>query len=242
MDFTIVVLFAFSIFVIALISQLFKQKDNIPISQGGNSSSQVKDKTAQLSTNLECNINGNFEERKSKPLKILYGTQSGTAKTWAHELAAQAKGYDVTVVDLSTYDPDELNDETFVLFVLSTYTDGRPPDNCVAFYNWLQDLSLDFRVPKTYFQSIKYAIFGIGSSVYDSDKFNKFAKDIDKMMKRLSAQVKIIDHFSSYDLCSFLQQIVDVGLGDNGAGVEISQSFNVWTKKLWNAMQTLEGF
>ena len=62
--------------------------------------------------------------------RILYGTQTGTAKEWAQKLRedAEARNYFVEdVQDLSTYDLDDLSSEDLVLFVVSTYTDGTPP-------------------------------------------------------------------------------------------------------------------
>lgn len=155
-------------------------------------------------------------------MKILFGSQTGTAREWAHTLGEQVtkRGYQVTVLNLADYDPDELTYENLLLFVISTYTDGKPPEACIPFYEWLQDHSLDFRVHRTAYQDIKFGVFGIGSSIYGKKRFNATGRQLDKMLSRLSAK-----------------PIVPLGAGDNGAGVEISEGFDKWTKKLWPALE-----
>lgn len=153
---------------------------------------------------------------------MLYGSQTGTAKHWALKLASDVEqaGFEVVTHDLANYDPDNLSEpNSIILFVISTYTDGRPPDSCAAFYQWLEDFTQDFRVTKTHYQQLKYAVFGIGNSVYGR-QFNSVARNLDKMVHSLSAQ-----------------RIVPVGLGDNGAGVEIEESYYVWSNSLLANLQ-----
>lgn len=125
----------------------------------------------------------------------------------------------VEVVDLSGYDAEELNKETnhILVFVMPSYTDGTPPESCALFYTTLKELSHDFRVHKTHLQQINYAVFGIGSSVYEQN-FNAVAKELDHMLHRLSAQ-----------------RLVQTGLADNGPGVEITEEYNRWSRLLWKA-------
>jgi tRNA wybutosine-synthesizing protein 1 len=123
--------------------------------------------------------------------------------------------FEVTTQDLANYDPDNLAEpNSTILFVISTYTDGSPPESCAAFYQWLEDFTNDFRVTKTHYQNLRYAVFGIGNSVYGK-QFNTVARNLDKMLHSLSAN-----------------RIVAVGLGDNGAGVEIQEAYNSWLPNL----------
>jgi len=156
-------------------------------------------------------------------LKILYGTQTGTSKKWAQLFATEAskRKFSIQVHDLATFDPDELNDkESIVVFFIATYADGTPPENCKAFYNWLLDVYNDFRVSRDHYKNMKYAVFGLGDSVYGK-RFLYIAKDIDKMLSQLSAT-----------------RLMPVGVGDTGAGpeVHIEDSFASWSRELFQAI------
>lgn len=52
------------------------------------------------------------------------------------------------------------------VFVVATYTDGRPTQNAEWFCKWLEEASTDFRYGKTYLKGLRYAVFGLGNSVY----------------------------------------------------------------------------
>lgn len=200
--------------------------ENKPKGTKNSSPSSGYNSNAIGSCGEECSCKGEENETTGikKELKVLYGTQTGTAKLWAEKMAKDIEeiGFKADVIDLAKYDPDELAYESLVLFVISTYTDGNPPENCAPFYEWLKDHSLDFRVSKTAYAGVQYAVFGIGNSVYGKG-FNGTAKELDRMMKRLSAQ-----------------QIIPVGAGDNGAGVEISEGYNKWIQQLLIALQNLQ--
>lgn len=49
---------------------------------------------------------------------------------------------------------------------MATYTDGTPTENAGWFYKWLEETSTDFRYGKTYLKGMRYAVFGLGNSVY----------------------------------------------------------------------------
>jgi sulfite reductase alpha subunit-like flavoprotein len=64
----------------------------------------------------------------------------------------------------SQFDPDELlSPYSAFVFVLSTYTEGSPTTTATAFYNWLEDTSNDFRVPKSLYSSM---LLSYSSSYY----------------------------------------------------------------------------
>ena len=65
------------------------------------------------------------------PGKVLYGSQKGTAATFAKQLARQAAtfGVELQAVDLQDYEVEQLWKEHLVLLVLSTYESGTPPDS-----------------------------------------------------------------------------------------------------------------
>ena len=53
-----------------------------------------------------------------------------------------------------------------MIFIVSTYTDGIPPDDAKWFFKWLKESSSDFRIQKSLLMGIKYAVFGLGNSLY----------------------------------------------------------------------------
>lgn len=59
-----------------------------------------------------------------------------------------------------------------LLFIISTYTDGQPPESAAWFYNWLEESVNDFRVPRTLLSGVKYSVFGLGNSLY-KENYNK---------------------------------------------------------------------
>lgn len=58
------------------------------------------------------------------------------------------------------------------VFLVSTFTDGRPPEGVEWFCDWVWDASHDFRVQKTLLREMQFCVFGLGNSLYQ-DNFNK---------------------------------------------------------------------
>lgn len=60
------------------------------------------------------------------PMKIFFGSQSGTAETFAGDLADEAKayGFKAKVIDLEEYEPEDLSDEEFCVFLMATFGEG----------------------------------------------------------------------------------------------------------------------
>ncbi|KAI9542180.1 hypothetical protein NQZ68_022233, partial [Dissostichus eleginoides] len=125
-------------------------------------------------------------------VKIFYGSQTGTAKGFAKELSRDVKtlGIPAEVIDIKHYDPDDqLSDEctnmSVCVFLVATYTDGTPTVNAEWFCKWLEEASTDFRYGKTYLKGLRYAVFGLGNSVYVGH-YNTVGKNVDKWLWMLS--------------------------------------------------------
>ncbi len=65
------------------------------------------------------------------PGKVLYGSQKGTAASFANQLVRQAAtfGVELQAVDIKTYEVEQLWKEHLVLLALSTYENGSAPDS-----------------------------------------------------------------------------------------------------------------
>lgn len=125
-------------------------------------------------------------------VKIFYGSQTGTAKGFANELSEEVKtlGIPAEVIDMKDYDPDdqladECTNKSVCVFILATYTDGQPTENAEWFCKWLEEASTDFRYGKTYLKGLRYAVFGLGNSVYVGH-YNTVGKNVDKWLWMLS--------------------------------------------------------
>uniref|UniRef100_A0A8C4EYD3 tRNA 4-demethylwyosine synthase (AdoMet-dependent) n=1 Tax=Dicentrarchus labrax TaxID=13489 RepID=A0A8C4EYD3_DICLA len=165
-------------------------------------------------------------------VKIFYGSQTGTAKAFAKELSEEVKasGIPAEVIDMKDYDPDdqladECTNKAVCVFLVATYTDGQPTENAEWFCKWLEEASTDFRYGKTYLKGLRYAVFGLGNSVYVGH-YNTVGKNVDKWLWMLSGM-----------------RIMTRGEGDcnvvksrNGS---IQADFLAWKVKFLNRLQAL---
>ncbi|XP_073347734.1 S-adenosyl-L-methionine-dependent tRNA 4-demethylwyosine synthase TYW1 [Pagrus major] len=165
-------------------------------------------------------------------VKIFYGSQTGTAKGFAQELSEEVKtlGLPAEVIDMKDYDPDdqladECSNKSVCVFLVATYTDGQPTENAEWFCKWLEEASTDFRYGKTYLKGLRYAVFGLGNSVYVGH-YNTVGKNVDKWLWMLSGM-----------------RVMTRGEGDcnvvksrNGS---VQADFLAWKVKFLNRLQAL---
>lgn len=81
-------------------------------------------------------------------VKLMYGTQTGTAEKFAKQAAsalnAKYGGHTrFAVVDVEDLDPEQMGVENLMIFMLATYGDGEPTDNAFALDGWLQRAAED---------------------------------------------------------------------------------------------------
>lgn len=122
---------------------------------------------------------------ENKNVKIYYGSQGGTAESFAKELQSNLKDLfklSSDVIDLEFFSKEEIRHAGIRIFIVATYGNGEPTDNAVEFFNWMKDLSDD----NTYFRNTKYSIMGLGSSEYVH--FNKIAKKLEKYLRKFKAE------------------------------------------------------
>uniref|UniRef100_A0A3Q2YFM6 S-adenosyl-L-methionine-dependent tRNA 4-demethylwyosine synthase TYW1 n=1 Tax=Hippocampus comes TaxID=109280 RepID=A0A3Q2YFM6_HIPCM len=116
-----------------------------------------------------------------------------TLQGFAKQLSADVRSLDLAteVIDMKDYDPDdqladECSSKCVSVFLVSTYTDGQPTDNAEWFCKWLEEASTDFRYGRTYLKGLRYAVFGLGNSLYAAH-YNTVGKNVDKWLWMLSA-------------------------------------------------------
>ncbi|GFO41183.1 S-adenosyl-l-methionine-dependent tRNA 4-demethylwyosine synthase [Plakobranchus ocellatus] len=131
--------------------------------------------------------------KQKRKVKILFGSQTGKGQSFSRLLQRKINslGYEATVIDLASYDHEsnflpEAGEGNICIIVISTYTDGQPPDPAHWFYTWLKDLAEDFRVTKSTLSGLHFTVVGLGNSLY-GEHFNMVAKKVDDWLHTLSA-------------------------------------------------------
>ncbi|KIW39782.1 uncharacterized protein PV06_08367 [Exophiala oligosperma] len=103
----------------------------------------------------------------SKQVVIFWGSQSGTAEGFAHQLARDCShrlNLGVLVADVSDYDHDtlaQLSPSQYAIFIMSTFGEGDPSDNSTGFLRLLKSES---GLPSL--TNLRFTAFGCGNSNY----------------------------------------------------------------------------
>jgi sulfite reductase alpha subunit-like flavoprotein len=154
-----------------------------------------------------------------KDIYIYFGSQTGTARSFAQLLDAEAthRGLSSRVVDLLHFDPLNFRRHKCIIICAATYGDGAPTPSAQHFFEWLEDV----RVPRTFLDGVHFAAFGLGSRDYVD--FNGFGRCVDASMEWKGAQ-----------------RIYDRGEGDSAG--DIGMDFQRWREGgLWAAIETVVG-
>jgi len=151
------------------------------------------------------------EDTKGK-IKILFGTQTGTAEDFSRTLAREARKYHIyaQVVDMEAYDNAQLPNEPYVIIVTSTHGEGEPPDTAKSFYKHLGS-----ELSPTHLEKVNYTVFGLGNKTYE--QYNAVGRYMDARMEAAGAK-----------------KFFERGEGDDDCSLE--EDFNKWKKRLWPAL------
>ena len=115
-------------------------------------------------------------------LTILYASQTGNAKGVAKQLSdsASAAGVKVNFKNIADYKVKSLKSETHLLIVASTNGEGEPPDDALAFHEFLQSK----KAPNL--PNLSYSVLSLGDSSYEF--FCQTGKDFDERLQALGAK------------------------------------------------------
>ncbi|KAK6968706.1 S-adenosyl-L-methionine-dependent tRNA 4-demethylwyosine synthase, partial [Biomphalaria glabrata] len=163
-----------------------------------------------------------INQKQKRQIKIFVGSQTGKGKKLADILKStiEAEGYSTSVLELSpSYDHESLfsleaEEGSIIIFLISTYTEGKPPDSAKDFYMWLEDAAEDFRVTKATLDGLHYAVVGLGNSSYP-EHFNSVAKNVDAWLHTLSGNRVL-------PLCLADENVV------NSKNKGLEEDFNAW--------------
>lgn len=118
---------------------------------------------------------------QGRTLTILYGTETGNSRDLAKSLATSAteRGLAAKLADMGDYKVRSLKDEQDLLFIVSTYGEGDPPQPAVGFFEFLEGP----RAPKL--NGVRYSVLALGDSTYEF--YCEAGKRIDQRMAELGA-------------------------------------------------------
>ncbi|XP_038181308.1 nitric oxide synthase, inducible [Arvicola amphibius] len=139
---------------------------------------------------------------------VLFATETGKSEALARDLAALfSYAFNTKVVCMNQYKTSALEEEQLLLVVTSTFGNGDCPSNG-------QTLKKALFMLRELTHTFRYAVFGLGSSMYP--QFCAFAHDIDQKLSHLGAS-----------------QLVPTGEGDELSGQE--DAFRGWAVQTFRA-------
>jgi len=144
------------------------------------------------------------------PLLVLYGSNLGTAESYAREIGqvGELNGFDTTLASLDSY-TDKLPTKGAVAIVSASYN-GAPPDNAVKFVEWLETAEPGAA------KDVSYAVFGCGNRDWAST-FQTIPRLIDDKLEDLGGS-----------------RMIKRGEGD--AREDLDGHFHTWADDLWPAI------
>eukprot|EP01006_Ploeotia_vitrea_P057942 TRINITY_DN68505_c0_g1_i1.p1 TRINITY_DN68505_c0_g1~~TRINITY_DN68505_c0_g1_i1.p1 ORF type:complete len:692 (-),score=387.30 TRINITY_DN68505_c0_g1_i1:64-1905(-) len=152
-------------------------------------------------------------------MKILFGSQSGTAESFAEDMGKEAKayGFKAKVVDLEDYDHEqELEEEHFVVFVVATFGEGDPTDSAAEFWEWINGDDIE----EEQFEKVSFACFALGNRQYEH--FCHVGRRVSQKMRKYGAN-----------------EVLPCGEGDDDGSLE--DDFAEWKAKFWVAAREFYG-
>ncbi len=150
----------------------------VPVLQGLSSS-----QSAWLSGYLagKAGVHGAAPALESRPLVVLYGSESGNSEKLADRTVEQAKrlGGKARAVSMADAHLADFTSETDLLVIVSTWGEGDPPQHAEPFFKELAGGGGDL-------SGARFSVCALGDTSYE--KFCRAGKDVDAALERLGAR------------------------------------------------------
>lgn len=140
---------------------------------GGNVAAASKDKSADVDKSATTDL---------KPLTVLYGSNSGTCKSYAEDMQSNASRYGFKAVVNTLDSATENMPKDQPIIIIEPSYEGKPADNARKFTSWLERNS-----GSKLFDGLKYAVFGVGNSDW-THTFHRIPKLTDELMEKMGAE------------------------------------------------------
>ncbi len=116
-----------------------------------------------------------------KELLILYGTVSGNAEDLADQISEKITdiGFKTEIKSMDDTDVSILQGIKNLLVIVSTWGEGDPPDDCIDFYDSINDDNTPL------LNGLNYSVLALGDTSYEY--FCQAGKDIDARLEKLGA-------------------------------------------------------
>lgn len=125
---------------------------------------------------------GSLPADGDKSILVAWASQSGTAEQLARHSAEILQAYcPVRLLPLSAVDEAVLRDTQRAFFVASTYGEGEPPDNGVAFQRRYLNDSVSFDL-----SHLEFSVLALGDRAYQ--RFCAFGRHLQAGLERLGAR------------------------------------------------------
>ncbi|HEY5653535.1 MAG TPA: assimilatory sulfite reductase (NADPH) flavoprotein subunit [Pontiella sp.] len=131
-------------------------------------------------------ISDAVQNTSDNTLTILYGSQTGHARSVAEELneAAKASGLATELVSMGKFKEKNLKKIKFACIVISTQGEGDPPDDAIGLWEYLNSN----KAPKL--DDLQFSVLALGDSSYQF--YCKTGKDFDSRLEELGGK-RILD-------------------------------------------------
>ncbi|MFD2926145.1 assimilatory sulfite reductase (NADPH) flavoprotein subunit [Halobacillus naozhouensis] len=122
------------------------------------------------------------DQTATREVTILFGSHTGNCEALAGEISEKLKEQDYKVIlsDMDDFKPKSLKKVKDLLILTSTHGDGDPPDNAMAFYDFIHSK----RAPAL--DDLRYSVLSLGDSSYEF--FCQTGKDFDKKLEDLGGK------------------------------------------------------
>ena len=145
---------------------------------------EIKEKELHNIKSLLPNINS-YCETIIPSFTIIYATQSNTSKRFAEKLQSDSKTLRLNTIikNVSEITCKDFETNLLMVFLISTYGEGGPTDDCIEFDKFLElNKNGIIRDNMIYLKELNYSIFGLGSKKYEN--FNSMALKLEKVLNK----------------------------------------------------------